>query len=335
MIHDRATIIFGNGLGMAIDEDFFNLKSALKQVWNNSENVKDSHKKLIRTALPEMSSDAFPESEDMLDKLQKAIVAAEVLREFENVDVSWLNDESRDIPDAFRRYVHEVALYFHSSAHKLPSEFSVGLAKFLEKTSSHVAVLNYDNLLYDALCDLKILNGYSGILIDGFTNKVGFDASNLNRSRETLGWFMHLHGSPLFIDNHKERGAGRDFLAPSSECHIVLTHVKHKPLLIDRSKILSEYWSRLTKAIKESSAVIMFGYSGGDIHLNEIVSAQGSGKRIYIVEWAGSGSQYERLMYWEDQLDMSGVTVIQMDNILQFKDWNLVKEVERALYIPF
>lgn len=63
---DRATIIFGNGLGMAIDKEFFDLKNALKHVWDKSDNVKEAHKKLIRTALPEMLPDSYPVSEDIL-----------------------------------------------------------------------------------------------------------------------------------------------------------------------------------------------------------------------------------------------------------------------------
>lgn len=223
---DRATIIFGNGLGMAIDKEFFDLKNTLKDVWDKSDNVKEAHKKLIRTALPEMLPDSYPVSEDMLDKLQVVIVAAEVLQDFEKDDVAWLNEQSREMPTAFRRFIYEVAFHFQKSTHSLPLKFSKALSNFLKKTSSHIAVLNYDNLLYDALLQTKILNGYSGVLIDGFTNQKGFDPSNLVRNRETLGWFMHLHGSPLFINNHKETGIGRDFLVPSSECHIVLTHVK-------------------------------------------------------------------------------------------------------------
>ncbi len=335
MSADRATIIFGNGLGMAIDKDFFDLKNALKHIWDHSDNVKEAHKKLIRTALPEILPDLYPLSEDVLDKLQVAIVAAEVLREFEKNDVTWLNDQSREMPDAFKRFIHEVALYFHKSNHTLPFDFSFGLSKFLKGTSSHVAILNYDNLLYDALLQTKILDGFNGVLIDGFTNQKGFDSSNLVRKRESMGWFMHLHGSPLFIDNHKESGIGRDFLVPSSKCHIVLTHVKHKPLLIDRSKILSEYWSRLSKAIKESNTVILLGYSGGDTHLNEIISTQGDGKHVRVIEWCGEGATDIRMKFWESKLNLLNISLTQMDNILEFNNWSLLGDSEPALYIPF
>ncbi len=335
MIENRATIIFGNGIGMALDSEFYELKSALNHVWSNSENLLEEHKKLIRSALPEIQKNAYPESEDMLDKLQIAIVAAEVLKEYENSDVEWLNQASREIPSTFKRYIHEVAMYFHSSRHALPLEFVSELSRFIENTSSHIAVLNYDNLLYDGLCQTKILNGFSGYLIDGFTKTTGFNSENLKRKRENLAWFIHLHGSPLFVNDRKETGINRDFLLPSSECHIVLTHVKHKPFIISRSKILAEYWLRLARAIKESSAIILFGYSGRDVHLNKIISAQGGGKRICVVEWEGSGGQDERNDFWNKTLDAQDVKLIQLNNILNFKAWDDIKKIKCAAVLPF
>lgn len=331
----RATIIFGNGLGMALDSEYFVLKNALKTAWNTSGEFKEHHKKLIKTALPEMANIEFPESEEMLDKLQVAITAIETLRDFEKNDISWLNDSSREVPDAFKKYIHEVGLYFHKSNKNLPFDFISQLANFIRKSNSHIGILNYDNLLYDPLCQLKILSGFSGYLIDGFTDKKGFDPSNLDRLQDHLGWFMHLHGSPLFINNHKKTGAARDFLMPTSECHIVLTHVKHKLTLINRSKILSEYWSRLSKAIKESKSIILFGYSGNDLHLNQIISAQGVDKRISIVEWKGNGDFKSRKIFWESSLDLICINLLQLENILEFSEWSKLTGDSIETAIPF
>jgi hypothetical protein len=58
---DRSTIVFGNGLGMALDPEYFQLKSALYNVWNDPDLLSDDQKKLIQTVLPgtsdEVSSD--------------------------------------------------------------------------------------------------------------------------------------------------------------------------------------------------------------------------------------------------------------------------------------
>lgn len=196
------------------------------------------------------------------------------------------------------------------------------LSDFIKETKSHVAVLNYDNLLYDAFTNTGVLSGYRGALIDGF-HRAGFDKENLDRlNPKKLGWYLHLHGSPLFIGNRKLMGDERWFLVPDEKSHIVLTHVEHKPLVIASSSILSEYWSRLPKALKEADKVIIFGYSGCDIHLNEIVANSCPDKDIYIIEWMGSGAIEERSRYWSGRLSgCSNIQIRHIDNLLEFNDW--------------
>ena len=187
---ERTTIIFGNGLGMALEPNYFELKKALSYVWETSTELTGQHKALIKSALPEMAVDGYPESEEMLNELHVAIIATEILSGYETERVAWLNDNSRDVPEAFKKFVHEVALYFHSSDKSLPIDFVSSLSSYIQQTKSHVGVLNYDNLLYDALCRTHILKGYSGTLIDGFLSTSGFAAENMDRmTPKKLGWF--------------------------------------------------------------------------------------------------------------------------------------------------
>jgi hypothetical protein len=318
----RTTVIFGNGLGMALDPNYFQLKAALEKVWNDTDLLSTQHKALIKSVLPDTSDKAYPESEEQLDNLQVALFAAERLKEFESPEVQWLNDNSREMIAAFKRFIHQTSHYFHKSQKRLPDEFLNPLIKFIQESKSHVALLNYDNLIYDPFCNRRILSGYN-LLIDGYRTE--FSPAHLERygsNRRNLGWYLNLHGSPLFVGNRKESGVRRDFLGAEDECHIVLTHVTHKPAVIQNSQILSEYWDRLEQAIDESSDVIVFGCSGEDAHLNKVIAEHASNKMVGVVEWQGSGAYEKREAFWQSAFHTAAhVEVTHMNNILDFQDW--------------
>ena len=313
---------------MALDPEYFKLGAGLKSVWDTTELFTEAHKKLIQSALPNTTDEVYPKSEDELGDLQEAIFASEILQTYEHAGVEWLNQDSRELATAFKKYVHEVGIYFQKSEKKLPEIFTDHLSEFIKDTKSHVGVLNYDNLLYESLIQSKVLSGLDGTLIDGFFGGK-FSPKNLKRhddKRHRLGWFLNLHGSPLFIDERKLSSSYIHFLNPNERCHIVLTHVNQKRFLIAASSILSQYWLRLENALKESKRIILFGYSGEDIHLNEIISKYSLENKVFVIEWSGSGSHFERWTYWSSSLECPGnVEVIQMDNILDFREWILLK----------
>ena len=321
-IKSRSLIVFGNGMGMALDEKYFSLQAGLKSVWNDSDHLSEDHKNLILSAIKGTTQADPPSSEDQLDQLQVAIVATEFLRKFEVNGTSWVSGHAKDLPSTFKKYIHEVALYFHRSEQNLPDKFLKPLSEYIQNTRPHVVTLNYDNLLYDGLISTKVLKGFSGPLIDGYTNKTGFDEGNLNRKNiNKHGWYMHLHGSPLFIGNKKMTGIDRDFLDAKKDSHIVLTHVAHKPIVIGSSPILSSYWRRLEKAFEESNRIVLFGYSGLDTHLNERIKLRND-KEILIVEWSGEGDKVNRETYWKDKIGFSKSKLLQIKNILTFVDWD-------------
>ena len=318
---ERSILITGNGIGLALDPDFFSLQNGLESVWNNTEHLSNDHKGLILSAIEGTTDELPPSSEDQLDKLQVAIVATEFLSDFEVSGTSWISEPAKELPSTFRKYIHEVALHYQRSGQSLPKTFVEPLSEFVKNTKTHVVTLNYDNLLYDAFITEKILNGYHGALIDGFWSS-GFDEKHLDRHHVNRhGWYMHLHGSPLFVENSKVMYSGRDFLDPEDKCHIVLTHVEHKPLIIGSSHILSAYWRRLEKAFEESSQIILFGYSGYDEHLNNRIKLRKDEKELLIIEWEGAGSEHERNRFWETKTGFDHFELVRLKNILEFTSW--------------
>lgn len=317
----RCTFIFGNGLGRTLDNDYFQLSSGLSHVWNDRGSFTQEQKDLVISAITGLSANEYPQSEEQLDKLQVAIVAAGFLRSFERDDVQWLNDHSRNLPAAFNKFIHEVSCYFHYSGKSLPSDFIDPLAKFVRETASHVGVLNYDNLLYDGFVEEGILNGYYDTLNDGF-RAAGFSPDFMDRHRTNQqAWYMHLHGSPLYIGNRKLMGNERANLLPTENSHIVLTHVKHKLLIISSSNILSEYWQRLGRALGESEKAILVGYSGYDEHLNKLILSRLSDNKIIVVERKSQETEESRKRFWESRFSKCDVNVVRMGNILEFTSW--------------
>jgi SIR2-like domain len=320
----RFTIVIGNGLGMAIDKEYFKLQNGLKTVWSDTSNFSQEQKNLVISTISGLSSEDYPSSEEQLDTLQVAVVATEFLKSLEAVEavkVERLSKQSRELPRAFRRFVHEVAAYFDKSGESLPDKFISRFAQFINETKSHVATLNYDSLLYNALSNFKVLDGYNGSLIDGFW-KTGFAKTNLDRYPESrFGWYFHLHGSPLYIGNKKLMREGRQELKPTEQSHIVLTYFKHKPIIIASSSILTEYWKKFDIALSEAEKIVLFGYSGRDEHLNERICLHGQGKPVHVIEWKGDRDRNSGHKYWNEKLKGHKITINQLDHILDFDGW--------------
>ena len=319
----RETIIFGNGLGMAIDPNWFSLENAIQWVWNEEELLPDNCRQLVRSCLPADRNDV-PHGEDDLDQLQLALSATDLLESLQQGEIHWLSDAGREFPVAVRRFLYQVAVRFHFCELGLPEEFIQPFVAFLEETNSHIATLNYDNLLYQPLIEAGCLRGYNGCLVGGFHGD-GFSEENLERRYDrNFGYYLHLHGSPLFIERQqavlKLRQRDLDPEIERVSSHIVLTHVAHKPLVIAGSNLLTAYWNYLRDAIVESDGVTLFGYSGLDIHLNMILRRLAQGKRVRVIEWDGAGGQLERLAHWHDILSLD-IELYRFESVLEFENW--------------
>ncbi|HGN0922747.1 TPA: SIR2 family protein [Pseudomonas aeruginosa] len=327
----RKTLIFGNGLGMALDPRHFSLTNAMADVWNDPLAISDVHKELISQCLG--GNGALPQREDQLDPLHLVISACKTLSSInmsQRMNVHWLSQEGQQFPIAVGSYIHKVATRLHLYDGGLPQAFLEPLIEFVRQTKSHIATLNYDKLLYGAFLDANLMAGYfDTTLVDGMVAG-GFSSNALERLyNNTYGYYLHLHGSPLFFDHHGlARKRDRHELNPSSpegSDHIVLTHVRHKRSVIGASMVLSTYWNYLNFSLAESEEIIVFGYSGDDEHLNDVIAAYAQSKHIVIVEWNGLGqSQQQRTWYWSQKFKTNNFHHWYLPNILEFSSWDRV-----------
>lgn len=319
----RDTIIFGNGLGMALDPDYFQLTPAMENAWNDPNCLDDNQRRLIQNCLQAQGAGAQPLGEDDLDILHTVVNACEFLDGVASDDNGWLTNDGQEFPSASRKYLTKVAWYFHRHCHELPESFLTPLFDFIKGTKSHVATLNYDNLMYQKMIEANILDGYDGFLVDGF-HSTGFKDEHLKRMYDhDFGYYLHLHGTPLYIENSGE--IVKQSQASAQEIptrHLVLAHGRHKPTIIDSSDVLRTYWRFLSYALQEGANIYLVGYSGNDEHLNHLIQAQAQGKDTNIIEWSGAGNIENRKRYWQAKLESESIRLIQKDNILEFTDWN-------------
>ncbi len=315
------------------------LDRALGKAWG-SRNLSNSHRSLMLACLRQGTE--RPNAEEDMAELQSIVASCETIIRLQNKTnaVQWLTDEGASFPEAVYRYAFETAASMYNAEHttgphkghycQLPDDFSNSLVNFIKDSHSHIATLNYDGLLSSAFRNLNIFDCESAILIDGFKEST-FRRENLFREyEETTSWYLHLHGCPLFSDDKSSsdirklsersiRGDRRNNLRSVGR-HIVLTHAKNKPAIIDNSLILRSYWEFLERALTESKEFLIFGYSGNDPHLNRLIAQKRDDKRVRVVEWIGAGPEAERQDYWARQLGNS-IELSLLENPLSFHDW--------------
>lgn len=321
---NKKLIIFGNGLGMALDDNNFSLKRAIEKIWE-SEILTTDQKKLVSDCLPDGNNFDFPEGEEFMDQIYIAEVCCRMLSQLRSPE-RWLNSSAADFPKTICKFIHNVAVFFHGIDVSLPKSFMTPLIEFIKTTNSHIATLNYDSLLYSPLCTEKICDGYKGWLVDGIWDSTGFESNNLRRlPGKDFGYYLHLHGSPLFYNVNgviKKMSRSELFDNNNGEIgkHLVLTHVKHKPYVISSSPLLSTYWQFLTYSISEIKEVILFGYSGQDDHLNELLRNYRD-LSFSVVEYEHGNKLNDRKLFWKDKLQNDNIKITLCQSILEFNDW--------------
>lgn len=333
----RKVIIFGNGVGRALDNDYFSLENALENAWDDPNVLTETQKALIRQCLPEevleRDPNVAPKSEEELDILQRILAACDEIGKQERVaGPSWLTDDGKAFPTAIRRYIHRAACYFHEGPHVLPPTFTKPLRDFITSTRSHVATLNYDELLYRSFVGTDVFRGFS-CMIDGFLST--FSNDNLTRKYpNNQCYYLHLHGSPLFHtlpdgNTYKVGMSGLSAIAGHSSHHLVLTHVTHKTSVISASPVLMAYWNRLAEACQEAEGIVLVGYSGGDTHLNHLIKNYVGNKQLEVVErkrpeYSTDEGNRARFAHWRNLLGVSP-SIWWYDNILSHTSWSYVK----------
>lgn len=80
------------------------------------------------------------------------------------------------------------------------------------------------------------------------------------------------------------------------------------------------YWRYLSFVLNEVEEVVLFGYSGEDKHLNELLRVYKDKVKFRVIEWDGSGTKVTRNSYWNETLKTQ-VRLVQLDSILNFNEW--------------
>lgn len=110
-----------------------------------------------------------------------------------------------------------------------------------------------------------------------------------------------------------------------STTHVVLTHVDHKLGIISSSEILLNYWLKLEEALSEVDSILLFGYSGLDAHLNNVLKKFSIDRKVYIVEYAQNSltkiDQEARFKFWKERIGVSP-SVWWLQNVLEFRSWD-------------
>lgn len=370
----KKLIVFGNGLGMALNPDHFLLTNAMNRVWACPSRLSEGEKRTLGS-LKGIEKETGPQSEDDLTSAQIALaylssfqarLGDQALRE-------WFKEDALNYPNTLNKYVFEVAFELYNytiprTSMKLWDDFLTHLVIFIRDTRSHIATLNYDDLLYAPFVDGHEFfeNGEDKYLTltkpdpasenkapylrDGFWSHSRGIAPQFTPSsfdwKGDCGWYLHLHGSPLYITNGKAKKMKRSEVSGSSKNwrrHIVLANRHDKETIIRRSEILNDYWkNRLPKCIEDAEEIILFGYSGNDIHLNELIKDKRRGP-IHVVEWSGAthypistngqvieDNPLNASEFWGAILNVPQQNVHCLDNILDFIEWTDPSE-----HIPF
>ena len=321
----KETFIFGNGLGRAIDNDFYSLERVLRESWDKPSLLDQTDKELICRCLDRGLIEGkleAPTSEDQLSDLQKVLTACDTISNFEradDLDVGWLTDHGKRFPIAIRRYFHDAASSFHNPDMKLPTKFADRLRKFVVDEHANIMTLNYDDLLYECFSETEVFRKH--LLRDGFFREFDLETHILMKTSKE-GWFLHLHGSPLFANRdgtaRKITRAELGSHKGSDSGHLVLTNADSKPSVIVASEVLNAYWEMLNRELRKESKVTLFGYGGGDKHLNRILQNSEGLTRLRIVCRSGETNNQ---LHWQSvfsKIEPSKIEVVELENILDF-----------------
>lgn len=342
----RKLVIIGNGLGMSLSPNGFSLKSVMPKVWENELN--DAERNLIASCIEGIEENG-PTNEAQLMGAQVAQMGHEMITTHveERHQSKWFTKEALTYPEAIGKYVYEVAKLLNKNSQEFENDvrlkgFLDHFIPFQQRTKSHIATLNYDTVLYSAFNDdytieekqYRLCNGWNGTLVDGYTRTAGFSEANfVTKYDSDFGYYLHLHGSPLFVDE-PARKLNRNELAwhaPNNAKHIILSDGTLKPLLIMRSDVLKLYWKQLRNAVNEAEEIIIFGYGGGDEHLNAALRKSKVRKRVVVRKKADKEANNEAAQFWVRALGSSDGNLIEddheeviyepLDDILEFRNW--------------
>ncbi len=328
----RSTIIFGNGLGMAIRPDIFSLNDcANKAMLSKDYSLSYDKLELIKACLPQSNTlDSFDFSEENMKELQEILFCCRRINGIEtntSVSCGWLNEHGKKFDEYMREFSFNIARYLVEYAVPVSqtrffdekyNAFEISLSEYIKASHSHLATLNYDTILYDMACRNNLFKGKK-CLFDGLIKGKPFsNGSILRPDALKSSYYLHLHGSPLFYQNSKgevykyDRKDLKELQFSVEQANgnfcgsfLVLAPPEHKSAIINSSPLLLKYWHCLAEAIQESDCVVIVGCSGEDKHLNDYITTTINKKtNVYIVEWNGNSHDFN---YWRDMYNSNNV----------------------------
>ena len=301
----ETTFLLGNGIGRAIDNNYFSLKTGIQ---SSLCKLQSAEKDVIDQLFKSNYSEEALETHHSIANSCQSLIDLETKH-----SLSYLKDSGKNFPNSLYNFIYLTAKYFWDyPIDKCPKEFNEFVNRFsnyIRKKKSNVANLNYDKLIYSSFVDNNILKrGYDGVLIDGILNKSGiFEAENfLDKNRNNCGYYLHLHGSPsIYLENtNVKKTHHRDTLPNcfaqenSGKIHntIVLSHANLKSDIIFTNRVLATYFTAFQFALSDSNALCIIGYGGEDNHINNAIKKWVYDKvindayniHIYIVNYADS-----------------------------------------------
>lgn len=334
------TFLIGNGLGKSLDADHFDLKQGMKQGWGRTRSKK------IKSLINKFLGKAAPTTENDLKKIQDCFLKLQSIecqiKDLPHGLKHHIEFNIKKDKERYFEYLFNVSSHFYNypiDETPLPSKFATFMENFClyiekkckDRNTVHVATLNYDGLLYKKFIEKgNIFKGYDGFLVDGITD-AGFNKDNLkSRYGKNFGWYLHLHGSPLFYSDHKKikkntynnnTSSFEEVSYKPGRRHIILCHPKQKYETIQYSEILSEYLEHFKVAITHTDYLVIIGYGGKDTHINEIIkSFLKKEGQIIVIERLEEGEFDERVRLWKDLLCAHDrkFKLIQKTTILDF-----------------
>ena len=337
----KKLIIIGNGLGMAIEPEHFNLSKAMERVWNGD--ILTREEKTMLGAIEGVCSQNGPQSEEQLINVQ---LARDIIPKiFEIVGKTsadkWLTNGALDFPNTRNKYIFHVAKTLFDYDSRINSDeswkkFRDQLISFIKSNKPNIATLNYDGLVYEAILEIPKSSLY---MVDGFIQG-SFKSSNY--TYVDRGSYMHLHGTPTFTT---EKGSPKKLRRheipasdPTVDRHLVLANALQKKEIIGESDLLQQIWQRFETCVKRASEIIFFGYGGEDDHLNRLIMEKAANTPKWVMEWKKSphimesdnqSTEKKQSDYWAPKLG-EDLKFLALDSILDFTEWD-----DPGSHIPF
>lgn len=99
-----ATLVFGNGIGMALDPKYFLLQTGLNSSY---EKFSPQEKKLIS-----LDKNDVPSSEPELERHHLIMTACQELTSHENINLQWLSADGKQFPNLYQDFIYKTATHF-------------------------------------------------------------------------------------------------------------------------------------------------------------------------------------------------------------------------------